>query len=76
MIGFSVIFWIVLLAYGLGRYAGYGDPTTFNEYRKRVQCDLRRKSLNYCVPSPTVRQIQFSRPPLLVLNLKTPGGGG
>ena len=73
--GFWVIFWMVLLAYGLGRYAEYGDPTTFDEYRKRVQCDLRRKSLFYCVPFQTVRQIQFSRPPLLVLNLKTPGGG-
>ena len=66
---------MVLLAYGLGRYAEYGDPTTFDEYRKRVQCDLRLKSLFYCVPFQTVRQIQFSRPPLLVLTLKTPGGG-
>ena len=57
--GFWVIFWMVLLAYGLGRYAEYGDPTTFDEYRKRVQCDLRRKSLFYCVPFQTVRQIQF-----------------
>ena len=63
---------MVLLAYGLGRYAEYGDPNTFDEYRKKVQCDLLLESLYYCVPFQTVRRFQYSRPPLLILTLRTP----
>jgi hypothetical protein len=71
---FWVMFWMVLLAFDLGRYTDEFDREAFDEYRKRVQLDLLLESMHYCVPMQQFKQLSLTCPPILMLNLKLPGG--
>ena len=65
---------MVLLALGLGRYSDEFDRKASDEYRKRVQIDLLLGSMHCCVPMQQFKQLSITCPPILMLNLKVPGG--